>query len=197
MIKLKIIVTTVLMVLLSACKEENNGCLINYTKFREKDLPFIHIDSLAVDCNYYFHGAFWLSKKAFYSSGLLTLENNAFYLTLNSYAINKIKYFDFSKQTGELYDIQFNLTDSIFNLNVRVDTIINLENATASIFRIKNGWHNQEITTDLIYLVSKEKGILGSYISGFDADGEWIAATRGNILKDYIDYSKKQFGVIE
>jgi hypothetical protein len=191
-------------ILLTRCN--NNSCEIDYIHFERYRAPLIYIIEPKDACVYRFEGQFWFEKHSVISEGELIFDNDAICLVIDGINSSKIKYFDFSKKIGEVYQIAFDQHNSSLTaptvFSAAIDQILtNNDGINVFIFRMKGAFiHREEgpeYRADLVYFATRENGIMGSYISSEEGDVEMVIHRRGNILEDVIDYTKKEFRNIE
>jgi len=82
--------------------------------------------------------------------------------------------------------------------SVLENIIVTKGNITVRIFRIKklaklDDFFGRRVL-DIVLLATEEYGIIGSYLNDNDGKRNVIVSERGDILRDYIDYSKYEFG---
>lgn len=179
------------------CKQE--PCKIDFNKFSPGKAPYICIDSADISYNYFFRGHFTTNNKHVYLHGVLTFENDGFYLDFDSVFVSKVKYFDFSVPVSKSYDIPFRTIDSSFVLKSTIVEIVSTKNkGKVYIFRVNKAYcHRDGYLFDLVFFVSKVNGIIGSYVSEITPEYDGIVFQRGDILADELDYSNKSFRISE
>ena len=196
---IKLMITLFCVLLLSACISNENGeCLIDYPKdFKTRDSPIIHItgvDSVDRDhCIYSIDLNIWFKESYISSRGKLYSDSEAFYLMSINPATEYVKYFDFSKSVGDHYDISLKVNNQKHLINASVEKIVDTENKSlVHVFRFKNTFYYEYKAYDTVILASITEGILGSYFSSYYNNEEYMLSPAGDILEDYIDYSKME-----
>ena len=165
--------------------------------------PFLRkIKSLTNDlCS--FRGEFSLNHKNYQFTGKIYQENNGVYLNFDSLVTNDIRYFDFNTKEGKGYSVTFKLKSRESAVQqIKLDKIHRLirnnRNEEVYRFRVVDGFEYQRERSDIVFFVTADNVVIGSYVSEFGIDGnEWVVLPCGDILRDQIDYSQKTFGVIE
>jgi len=197
MLLIKIIL--IVAVFLTSCG--SNSCEIAFKDFNlNKSAPIIYITSRKDNCQYFYSGEFWVNNSHFISNGELFLENKVIYLALDSMKNKHLKYFDFNTEKGGSYLISFNSGRKITKTTqqeVQIEDVISVDGGEdVFLFRIIGGFVYEGESSDIIFFVSVKRGVIGSYVSERNNNGEIIAVERGDILRAHIDYSKKQFGTL-
>ncbi|HYF69448.1 MAG TPA: hypothetical protein VD884_14990 [Ohtaekwangia sp.] len=128
--------------------------------------------------------------------------NNAIFFKIEEINSSAVKYFDFTKGVNEQYQIIFDQRNSDFHesivFNTRIEKIVPASSGVnVYVYRIEGAFTYEGFYFDLIYFVSREKGVIGSYISSLENGVETVIDPAGNILKEEIDYSDKVFRVLE
>ena len=165
--------------------------------------PFFRkISSLENDlCS--FRGDFSLNHNYYQFTGKIYQENNAIYLHFDSLVTNDIRYFDFDAKEGNSYAVTFKLESGASAVQqIKLDKIYRLirNNGNDDVyrFRVVDGFEYESEKSDIVFFVTTDNVVIGSYVSEFGKDdSEWVVLPCGDILRDQIDYSQKTFGVIE
>lgn len=180
---------------------DNNECFQDYRIFSSSEAPLIRVIGMKPNCVYRFEGQFWFEKTPIISEGDMVMRNDALHLKIDLLDSSEVTYFDFSKGIGDHYDITFDLTALNFSPNekfvISVDNIVkNSKGAEVFVFRVNQGYIANDSSgyrADLVYFVTRESGIIGSFISKKYDDVEAVMQHRGDILEDVLDYSTKEF----
>ncbi len=150
-----------------------------------------------------FRGDFSLNHEYYQFTGKFYRENNGIYLDFDSLVTNDIRYFDFNAKEGNSYSVTFKLVSRESAVQqIKVDKIYRLirnnGNDDVYSFRVVDGFKYESERSDIVFFVTADNVVIGSYVSEFGIDGnEWVVLPCGDILRDQIDYSQKTFGVIE
>lgn len=190
----------------SGCREKNS-CFTNLT-FSSKTYsnPFFSIDTVIDSkngCEYITTTPFILKEKHFCDSAKLYLKDDRIYMQLLKPKSNEFVLFNFQLDKGIKDTIRIvyedpkklyinNLAEYTYFLK---DIVKKEPKSPVYLFQVQNfdSWrhdYNSPIRQfDVVFFVSKEEGFIGSYlIDGTDNEKHYIEP-RGNIMKDYIDYS--------
>lgn len=145
---------------------------------------------------YYTKTAIFLND-LFSTKQSICLRKNKFIAKLVSPKSEDFVLFDLDSKLNESKNIEINYLNSKKNFNcILQDKIITKEKLEVYIFRIKD-WGRYplsgDLILDLIVFVTKKYGVIGSYYTDNDLDAEKIMiAPAGDLLNEYIDYSKIQ-----
>jgi hypothetical protein len=178
---------------------DSKHCIVKYTDFEsDKTAPFIYITNEIRNCVFSYKGQFWFEGEAIISDGEMFFEDDSILLTINAIKSSKIKFFDFSKDIGEEYKVLFCPKNSILKTDVAFQVTIEEIFTTTNgveifMYRMHKAFVLDDVASDIVFFVSREKGIIGSYISDFDNGVELVISPRGDILKNVIDYSHKEY----
>ena len=168
-------------------------CKIELLEFTKNDGPFIYIKGYKGHCTYVYEGQFWIQGRHLISGGKISFEDDALFITIDALESMPIRYFDFEKKPGDEYwiSIESKKLPIYTKFVAKVDSIVKSSNGNwVHVFRIVRGFSNDGHESDLVFLVSKENGIIGSYISDIENQIKIMAVPRGDILRDVIDYSE-------
>lgn len=196
--KLLVILFTLLFVAAVRCVSE--FCEIEYPQFKSKDdAPFIYISERVGRCTYGIKAYIHAGGKEIISGGELQYRANAFYLTIDSLSTSKVKLFDFSQDVGDEYFVLFDrLSKTSGQMQMSVENIATSKKGSKIyIFRLKGAFIYDGDSNDMVFFVSRENGIVGSYISSYFEGLELVVAQRGDILLDELDYTSKEFRILE
>lgn len=176
-------------------------CAGTFKEFHsKKDAPFIHVAAKKENCNYSINVDLWIDSLRYTCTGEMVADNDALYLVIDSLGSGRIRYFDFEAKEGELYEIELSpigLNGKKFVSMARIDEAVDLGDDRVFLFRVLNGFWYVGRRDDVVYIVSRRDGVVGSYVSSKFEGKEIVAVVRGDILKNRIDYSKKIFGVLQ
>jgi hypothetical protein len=185
-------------VMLSCSKP--NDCL-SPVKFAPDDQPLVYIQQplhSGQPCSYSVRTVFQTNQGLIISDGVLVFENLKFKIKLESTEGGPITFFDFSKHVSEVYDLPIQIGRQKKVLNMRLENIIDtpFPNKVYQ-FRLIDGFARPGIKGDVVFFADMKRGVIGTYISDFEDNEEIIIAPRGNILRDSLDYSKKEFKILQ
>jgi len=197
--KMVLLLIIVLIGTFSNCTD--NDCLLTFEEFAPGETPYLYITGREDNCTYTFYGIFWANGVQLWGNGELYYKENGFILESDSLGLHNVKYFDFARRVGEHYEIEF---DSL-SVNRRGATfagyierkIVDNERGEIFVFNVQDGYYMEGLRGDLVFLVSKKSGILGSYIKRLDNGQSVIIAPRGDILEGLIDYSGVEFRTVK
>jgi hypothetical protein len=166
-------------------------CTINYINDFKSEEPLIYITSQNKDNKCYYNIKLYISFSdiTIYSKGLLFYDDNAFYIKSYEPESSFFKFFDFSKDLGENYDIEIEVNDTSYKLIAIVDKIVTWNGNKIFAFRFFDSFRyfNNEYY-DSVILASVEYGIVGSYISGHFNNKEFMIEPTG-IVQELEEYS--------
>ena len=195
---IKLVNTLFCVLLLFACmSDEKSECFIDYPKeFKTRDSPIIHITGIdSVDkehCIYSIDLNIWFEGYQLSSRGRLYSNSEAFYLMSVDPTTEYVKYFDFSKPVGSIYNILLPVNNQDYLINASIEKVVNIDKDKVHVFRFKNTFYYEDEAYDTIILASITKGILGSYFSSYYDNEEYMLSPSGDILEEHIDYSKME-----
>jgi len=182
-------------------------CELELAKFASDDeAPFIYIDSMVAPCTYGFTGHFFHRSRTVYDydvvlKGRLQFADSAITILPDSAFRKPVKLFDFTKRTGESYNLAFHLVDTSFQYRASIDTLVRSPKyGNISLFRLHKSFPVSEgyDASDMVFVVSTHNGILGSFTSEKLANGiEYVSFQQGNLLPSLINYSNKTDAVIK
>src|SRR5690606_5937214 len=167
-------------------------CNVDYeSHLNPEDPPYIYITSKESNCIYNFTGSFWLTEINFQSYGEMHFVDNAIFLKIEEINSTAVKYFDFTKEVNEKYHITFNQNNSDLSksivFNAQIEKIVTMMSGiNVYVFRIDRAFIYEGYYFDLVYFVSKENGVIGSYVSNFKNGVERVIEPAGNILRKEI-----------
>lgn len=131
-----------------------------------------------------------ISKFSFY------VRDNKFFAKLVKPESNEFILFDLNSKLNETNKIEFKNDEMIKSFDCILEKkIITKENLEVGVFRIKK-WIKlpdffDGLELDIIAFVTQKYGVIGSYVLDIDKMGNpLMISPKGDILKNYIDYSK-------
>jgi hypothetical protein len=195
--KIRLITFIAIGVLFSNCnKNIEKICFKNYPKKSEFDRkPIFSIDSTITsnsDCLYYTSTLIILKDSSTSFKEVFRFKNNKILVTLLDPKSNEFTLFDLNsklKQKSKI-EIQYLNKKKIFTCTLE-KRIITKENLEVNIFRIDKWAKYYSASFDAVLFVTKEHGVIGSYLTDIEEDGtKTMIAPAGEILQEYIDYSK-------
>lgn len=176
---------------LGCSRTKCNRAIMN---FDSQSSPLIVIDSVSADCRLHFRGTFWLNGRVLAADGELEDTPDGVYLTSTALSKGKVKYFDFTQPLKKTYSIQFDLHDGVLVQKARIDSaVMTSESGLVYMFRVNEAFELDDRKEDLVFFVSRTKGIIGSYISANENGVDIVLSPRGDILRGHMDYSRKEF----
>lgn len=178
------------------CMERN--CLPN-TIYWDNAAPLVYIKSkFDHPCEYLILATFNLDDTTiFLGEGRLKIEKNVWYLSFSDPIIpNYFKILKFQRTQPEVYNWMLKYKDQngtlrsierecslIFDQVIDKEEILGIKVLDSHVFG--------RTRLDMVLFFSSKRGIVGSYLTGFDWEKKVIiGAERGDILREYIDYSK-------
>jgi hypothetical protein len=186
--------------LILVCCKESHTCLTKYDKQSEftKRL-FIEIDTTLEpneDCKYNAVTSIPLADSSYSDNSLFYLEDDKFYMRLKNPTSEDFIIFDMGLPMPQAYKIEIHYQDTVMRFDGRFEKkLITHDNLEVRVFRIKNlfCYYPDDFCSplDVVFFVTKDHGVIGSYLSGFENNGqEILIAPAGDIFKEYLDYSK-------
>jgi len=156
---------------------------------------FIEIDSTILTrtgCSYMISTSFQLADSAIADRGLLHVENDKFYLRFIEPDSKEFVLFDLTESDSASKKIEISFVDGVVSFDCQLqDKVVTDDNLNVWIFRISDLFHNENASLDVVIFVTREYGIIGSYLTDIDYDGmRVLISPAGDILESYIDYSK-------
>ena len=183
--------------LILGCSEKNE-CLKSWPRGYEKT-PALYKDSIFNDCSFIVKGDFKISDSIESIKQRARISDKKFYIQPLDIDADEFIFLDFDNQKNSTRTIKIkcaNITKSYES--VLEDIVIIKENIKVRIFRIKklaklsNFFGGAEL--DVVLFATEEHGVIGSYVNDKTGDKNLILGERGDILRDYIDYSNFEFG---
>jgi hypothetical protein len=150
--------------------------------------------------NLYYTNASVILTDTFSNKQSICLRKNKFIAKLINPKSKDFVLFDLDSKINENIKIEINYLNSKKNFNcILKDKIITKEKLEVYIFRIKDwGRYSESLVLDLIVLVTKKYGVIGSYYTDNDLEAEKIMiAPAGDLLNDYVDYSKVELATLK
>jgi hypothetical protein len=149
-------------------------------------------------CNFRYHTQYPLDRSVLSNNGDLYIEEDRFVID-RSFPDNDFVLFDLTKKGGDVYPIPW--LKNGHEIRVRLDTIHSQENEEIYQFRFLNCcrfWNGEDqilfvpgqLWTDLVFFLSKKRGIVGSYVAlgkCLDDGYECTTARGGEIFGKVID----------
>ena len=143
--------------------------------------------------NLYYTNTGIMLNDTFSTKQSICLRKNKFIAKSASPKSEDFVLFDLDSKKNENKNIEIKYLNSKKNFNcILQDKIITKEKLEVYIFRIKDwGRYPESLVLDLIVLVTKKYGVIGSYYTDNNLEAEKIMiAPAGDLLNEYIDYSK-------
>ena len=145
--------------------------------------------------NLYYTNSSIILNDTFSTKQSICLRKNKFIAKSVSPKSEDFVLFDLDSKINENKNIEIKYLNSKKNFNcILQDKIITKQKLEVYIFRIEDwGRYPESLVLDLIVLVTKKYGVIGSYYTDNNLEAEKIMiAPAGDLLKEYIDYSKVQ-----
>lgn len=195
--RIRLITFIAIGVLFSSCnKNIEKVCFKNYPKKSEFDRkPFFSIDSTITsnsDCLYYTSTLIILKDSSSSFKEVFRFKNNKILVTLLDPKSNEFILFDLNSKLKQKSKIEIQYLNRKKNFTCTLEKrIITKENFEVTIFRIDKLAEYYSDSYDAVLFVTKEHGVIGSYLTDIEEDGtKTMIAPAGEILQEYIDYSK-------
>ncbi len=189
-----------------SCKMKTNSCLEDYAIFDESiKNPMLSITekNSSGTCIYSVIGFFCFEGQELNRIGTMSINSERFYLRFTDPLTSEFLIFNLNSEVGDEYQSKIEFLSSNFpikatDLKVKLENKVMWKMKPVYIFRIYNSICYEGEMFDQVFLVMKQKGIIGSYISkihGTDCkEDEFFCCVGGNILEDVINYSNKSLG---
>ena len=191
------LITFIITLLFLSCNNAEKVCFKKYPKKSEfeRRKPLFSIDSITTsdsDCLYYTSELVKLADSSISIREVLKFKNNKILATLIEPKSNEFILFDLDSKLNQKRKIEILYLNKkkVFTCTLE-KKIITKENLEVNVFKINNWADYYDSHFDAIFFVTKEYGIIGSFITDVEKDGtQSMIAPAGEILKEYIDYSK-------
>ena len=155
-------------------------------------------------CKYKIHFTFSPTSNSLVDTdGEMTVRGNSVWFKLYDPPTMEFKFFDFELAAQEFLDSEIGFQPGNpfgiekTTIKVFLQDKIQVTDDLIYIFRAKDVYYYMDFPLDVVYFVSKTKGIIGSHMSTLGGEKEHYLYPKGNTLEDYIDYSKKEKAILE
>ncbi len=182
---------------LSCSYKKPMTCLTEYDdKINYSGSFDLTIDSLSeskLGCQYFVSTAIEL-RESFIGKALMYQQSDKIYLRgIDPVQTEDFVLFDFNLRPQQVQEVKIfhNGLHSTFNYSLEKKITIN-DGPEVYIFRTLELRSYEGMSLDVMFFITKEHGVIGSFTTTEERteEGEEIMISpRGNILKDYIDYS--------
>ena len=194
---LDIDIRLILLILLIGCFNNYNS--IQYVEsFIKGKEPFIYITGLSHQKGVYKANIYFVfsTSKSINTQGLLYCRNDGIYIKIKD-GTEYHKYFDFKNKINEPYYVTIEQKGFSTKIEVKLEKVAKWKMKDVYKYRFKNTFLYFDQSYDMIFLVTKENGIIGSYFSGFHNNKEYMVGSYGNILDKVFDYSDLEKRVLK
>lgn len=182
-------------------------CLKNYVTTKSEEYPSIAIINKLKNkddtiCKYRIQIACSIFKNDFNPTAIFFKKEKKYYIQFNNPKTDPIVLFDLTSKLGKEKEIVFkeDSTKKKFFKNrfsVLLERKLVCNNKNMYEFRVKEFYFYEGKWFDVVYFVTQESGVIGSYFSFKDKNGkEMMIKPKGNICKEKIDYSKIEERII-
>ena len=168
---------------------------------------YINIDSTLDSkngCQYIASSFIPLGNSTISYKSLIFYSNEKIFMRLIDKKTNTFVLFDFKSKINKPHEINIEYRNQVFKYNCTLqEKVFTKEYIEVFVFKIEdlfNFYEDGEFikSEDVMFFATIEYGIVGSYISGIEKDGQKIMiAPAGEILSDYIDYSNVELRLIQ
>jgi hypothetical protein len=155
-------------------------------------------------CEYYTETFIALDENTISYKAALYIEDNQIIARLLDLKSEPFTLFDFQATKGKINQIEIEVDSKRFYRECSLEDIITKEEGVmVFVYKIEELFYffaddSVKRKEDVFFFVTKEYGIIGSYISSIENDGqEIIIAPAGDILAKYIDYSNVELRLIQ
>ncbi|MEH0152759.1 hypothetical protein V6R21_01370 [Limibacter armeniacum] len=151
--------------------------------------PYVYIDEKLDECTYSISGILMINNVVNEIKGEVKKVDNSLVVKLIAPRSKEFTWFDFKVEVGSVYRCYLSdctnftmILESIFKDSRRGDVYF---------FKQKNGYLYEGISLDIVYLVTQEEGVIGTYLIGKECGEEVIAGPEGDILLDQVKYKQR------
>jgi len=155
-------------------------------------------------CEYVTETFIALNENTISYKAALYIESNQIIARLKDLKSEPFTLFDFQAQKGSIYQIEIEVDSKRFYRECFVEDIITTgEGVKVFVYKIEELFcffvdGKVKKKENVIFFVTKENGVIGSYISSIENDGQKIIISpAGDILARYIDYSDVELRLIQ
>ena len=199
-IKLNLSCYTLMIILLSSCA--NYTCILDvdlYSKSNcKKAIQINSIENTNKGCMYDIKGYFRFNDRDYIGKGKMHIQDSTFFIQLREPKIRKVKFFNLTIGVGEQYDEVVLIDEKKLKFQFKLSDKLKKGKELICRFRFLQSSLNNDFDLDIVYIVSLDRGIIGTYFSKFDKDGiELIINREGDILEQNFDYSGCKFRVMK
>jgi len=199
---LKILFYILIFSSLLSCNEQRR-CKIEYSEFKDrKDIPFISVISETISkIEYVVEFEVRHPDTSYSDKAIMYLQDDKFiFKTLNPLS-NEFTLFDLNQKINSSRNIELSYKPEVFSKKQNFSVILenklkNDDDLEVYVYRLKEFFYynpvDEIIKLDVVVFITKEKGVIGSYISSITEDPEIIIYPSGDILEERIDYSNKR-----
>jgi len=183
---------------------KSNECIEKYplhTEFKRKPIFSIDYDSNSKSNYIYCTNELGFFNDSVYTAKFsLYLHDNKFFAKLKSPESNDFILFDLNSKLNKTNKIDIQNSKKIKSFECILEKqIITKQNLEVKVFRIKKWGRLPSFfggsELDAVVFVTKKYGVIGSYFSDiYSCENEIMLGPSGEILKEYIDYSKTREG---
>jgi hypothetical protein len=210
------ILIIIAIILVTSCNQHYK-CLVSYqadskanrpahlNSYIEK--PYFSIDSTIKSgrgCKYFTRVYIPVPDSSISWESIMIFKGKKVYMKLVDIPSKTFILFDFDLDVGEYSEIRIKFKDGEKRFQTSLlDKITTKEQIEVFIFKIKDLLYLYDDfkfikSEDVVFFVTEQNGIIGSYVSGIEKDGQKIMiAPAGEILSDYIDYSDLELRLIQ
>ena len=205
---LPIFIALIITILASCSNHSTNQCLKDYIieKPKTRHPSLVILNELNNDetsgCTYKIRIACSVFRNNYFPNAVFYKNRQKFYVQFKNPETRPFILFNLSSKVGE--EKEFNIEpihrkdeEKILksNFSVVLEKKLKCGQQEVFVFRVKEFFNYYEGWPDIVYFVTSDSGVIGSYFSHFDKNGaEVYIAPAGNICKEQIDYSKKSEG---
>jgi hypothetical protein len=193
------------------CVQEYSATLVNTTHPPEhlyRNSLFVEVDSVRINddgCMYEVFTFIPLNDSTISHKGLMTLDRDIIYLQMTDIETGKFPFIKLSGYLGKEEEIKINYRDGTVRKKYTLENIVTTNDKTeVLVFRFHEFFYvffdNNTIPDDkldVVFFATKEHGLIGSYISGYEDNEKIMISPAGEILADYIDYTEYSMRLIQ
>jgi len=138
------------------------------------------------------------SNSAIGAKGEMTIRGNSVWFQLYDPPTMEFKFFDFDLDSNQFINSEIRyqsgspLETEKTIIKVLLENAIQVTDDLIYVFRAKEAFYYEDLPLDVVYFVSKNRGVIGTYLSTFYEGKENYFYPRGDVLYDYVDYSVKE-----
>lgn len=160
--------------------------------------PVFCIDKHVEGCTYLADVYFWADSTPIASKAYVSKHDESLYVQILKPESPSVKFFDFKATIGKTYQVLIPFKEIKHSkVDIQLEKIYkNLSGGNVYKYVIFNGFNYFDQWLDEVVFIDVNRGFIGSYFKDPE-DDKYIIAPVGDILRNEIDYSNKEFRVLK